>query len=73
MDFLDWLKDGQVPFSLIFTKADKQSKGKLNANVETFMTALDERRIDRPGFFISSSKERLGRSDILRYIQALLT
>ena len=37
------------------------------------MTALDEKGIDRPGFFISSSKERLGRSDILRYIQALVT
>ena len=73
LDFLDWLRSGQVPFSLIFTKADKQSKGKLTASVEAFMAALDERRIDRPGFFISSSKERLGRSDILRYIQALLT
>lgn len=73
LDFLDWLKDGEVPFSLIFTKADKQSKGKLKASVDTFMAALEERRIDPPGYFISSSKERLGRSDILRYIQARIT
>jgi len=73
LDFLQWLRGGPVPFGLIFTKADKQSPGKTNANIEVFMTALDEIGIDRPGHFVSSSKKGTGRSDILRYIQALLT
>jgi GTP-binding protein len=73
LDFLNWLKDGTVSFALIFTKADKQSSGKTKENVEGFMAALDEHGIDRPGYFISSSKKGLGRSEVLRFIQARVT
>ena len=70
LDFIQWLCGCTVPFSLIFTKTDKQSAGKTKANIETFMLALDEIMPDRPGHFTSSSKERAGRAEILRFIQS---
>lgn len=69
LDFLQWLCGCTVPFSLIFTKTDKQSAGKTKANIETFLLALDQIMPDRPGVFTSSSKEKSGRSEILRFIQ----
>lgn len=69
LDFIQWLCTCSVPFSLIFTKTDKQSAGKTKANIETFLQALDPLMPDRPGVFTSSSKERSGRAEILRFIQ----
>ncbi len=68
LEFLEWLSQGEVPFALIFTKTDKQSAGKTKANIETFLQALDAFMPDRPGVFTSSSKERAGRMEILRFI-----
>ncbi len=69
LDFIQWLSGCTVPFSLIFTKTDKQSAGKTKANIEVFMQALDQILPDRPGIFTSSLKERAGRMEILRFIQ----
>ena len=70
LDFIHWLAGCDVPFSLIFTKTDKLSKGKTKANIETFLQELDKFLPDRPGVFSSSIKEREGRMEILRYIRA---
>lgn len=70
LDFLHWLSSCDVPFSLIFTKTDKQSSGKTKANIETFLQATDAFMPDRPGVFTSSTKEREGRMEILRFIRA---
>jgi GTP-binding protein len=70
LDFISWLSGCEVPFSLIFTKTDKLSKGKVKANIATFLEALDGFMPDRPGVFTSSTKEREGRMEILRYIRA---
>lgn len=68
LDFVQWLGGCSVPFSFIFTKTDKQSAGKTKANIEVFMQAIDQILPDRPGVFTSSSKERAGRAEILRFI-----
>jgi GTP-binding protein len=73
LDFIDWLAGCEVPFSLIFTKTDKLSKGKTKANIEAFLQELDKFMPDRPGAFTSSTKEREGRMEILRYIRAKVT
>lgn len=72
LDFLSWLSGCDVPFSLIFTKTDKQSARKTKANIETFLQATQTFLPDRPGFFTSSTKERSGRMEILRFIRARL-
>ena len=73
LDFLHWLSGCSVPFSLIFTKTDKQSANKTKANIETFLQALDGFMPDRPGVFTSSTKDHSARMEIIRFIQARVT
>lgn len=69
--FLQWLSGVGTPFSLIFTKADKLKPRALQENVDTFMKALTF--CDPPQKFISSSKDGLGRGEILGFIGATIT
>jgi GTP-binding protein len=58
-----------VPFALVFTKADKQSAGKTQASVDTFLAAMPEHLKGVPPVIISSSKDRTGRVAILKLIE----
>ena len=42
LEFIEWLGENGVPFSIVFTKADKLKGGKLNTNVETYLKKLEE-------------------------------
>lgn len=68
IDFINWLGDTGVPFTLVFTKADKQSPTKTKANVDTFLAAMPEHLKGTAGVIVSSSKNRTGRVEILRLI-----
>lgn len=68
--FVQWLSGVGVPFSIIFTKADKMKPRALQASVETFMGALTFCET-KPRKFISSSKDGAGRSEILGFIGEL--
>jgi GTP-binding protein len=72
IEFLQWLEGEGVPFALIFTKADKQSASKVQASVATFKKAMGGWRADLPEIFASSSKSRVGRSEILACIENVL-
>ena len=72
LDFIHWLSGCNVPFALVFTKADKQSVGKTKAVVATFMESLAEYITGSPEIIISSSKTRDGRVPILKSIEHLL-
>jgi GTP-binding protein len=72
LDFLHWLAGRDVPFSLVFTKADKQSMGKTRSNIDTFLTAAADYFTGSPETIISSSKSRDGRVVILKTIEAYL-
>ena len=67
-DFINWLGESSVPFSIIFTKADKLSVGKAKANVNDYMKKLGEQWEELPPVFISSSEKKIGRTEILDYI-----
>ena len=68
LEFIEWLGENGVPFSIIFTKADKNKKGELRKNVETFLDTLCEQWEELPPHFITSSESRLGREELLNYI-----
>lgn len=72
LDFLRWLGTCRTPFILIFTKADKQSATATKANVQVFIDALKEWRAEPPAYVISSSKTKVGRTEILGAIDKLL-
>lgn len=69
LEFIEWLGENGVPFSIIFTKADKNKKGELRKNVDTFLATLREQWEELPSHFITSSESRLGREELLNYIE----
>lgn len=71
MEFIEWLGENGVPFSIIFTKADKLSGGKAKANVNAYMEKLSEQWEELPPHFISSSENKTGRDEILNYIESI--
>lgn len=73
LEFIQWLGEEGVPFALVFTKADKLSKGRLAANVETYKAKLREEWEELPPIFVTSSEERMGRDELLDYIEEINT
>lgn len=73
LEFIQWLGEEGVPFALVFTKADKLSKGRLAANVEAYKAKLHEEWEELPPIFVTSSEERMGRDELLGYIEEVNT
>ena len=73
LEFIQWLGEEGVPFALVFTKADKLSKGRLAANVEAYKAKLHEEWEELPPIFVTSSEERMGRDELLSYIEEINT
>lgn len=71
LEFITWLGENDVPFGIIFTKADKLGRGGLTGNVRRFLDRLSEEWEELPPYFISSSKDRTGRDNILGYIEKI--
>ena len=68
LEFIEWLGENGVPFAIIFTKADKLTKSALSANIETYKRRLLEEWEELPPVFVTSSEGRLGRDEVLQYI-----
>ena len=71
-EFVDWLGESQVPFTIIFTKADKLGRVKARQNAEAWMKQLLDTWETLPPYYISSSQEKTGRDEILAYIDQCL-
>jgi GTP-binding protein len=71
LEFIEWLGENGIPFSIIFTKADKLSVGKAKANVKAYMNKLSEQWEELPPYFISSSESKTGREEILNFIESI--
>ena len=71
LEFIEWLGEEGIPFALVFTKADKLSKGKLAANIAAYKERLLQQWEELPPLFITSSEERMGRDELLSYIDGI--
>ena len=71
LDFINWLGTSSIPFSLVFTKADKLSNQKAHDNVKNYMDALSETWEELPPYFVTSSEKKTGRDEILSYIESI--
>ena len=67
--FMEWLGENQVPFCIVFTKADKLSKAELDGNVEAYKQRLLEDWEELPPIFVTSSETKLGRDEVLDFIE----
>ena len=72
MEFIQWLGENGIPFSIVFTKADKLSKGRLAANIKHYLDELSKQWEKLPPYFITSSETRQGRDEVLGYIDEML-
>ena len=69
LEFTEWLGENGIPFSIIFTKADKLKGGRLKMNINAYLRELGKEWEELPPHFVSSSEDRTGRVDILNYIE----
>ena len=69
LEFMEWLGENEIPFSIIFTKIDKISKGRLKENVRIYQEKLLEAWEELPPILFSSSEKKEGREEILTYIE----
>jgi len=71
LDFMQWLGENQIPFSIIFTKADKLTKTKLPIHIEAYKSEMLHSWEEMPNYFITSSSSGLGKEEVLNYIQEI--
>ena len=68
IEFINWLGKNGIPFTLVFTKIDKLTKLKIKENISAFNTEILKYWEETPKQFITSSKTKLGRDEILKYV-----
>ena len=71
LEFMNWLGMSSVPFSIVFTKADKLTAAKVRANVEAYKKKMLETWEEMPPHFVTSAESREGRDDVLGYIDQI--
>ena len=71
LEFMEWLGEQEVPFSIVFTKGDKQSTSQLNANVMAYKKKLIETWETLPPIFVTSAEKGVGKDAILDYIEQI--
>ena len=71
LEFMNWLGVSGVPFSILFTKADKLSAAKVKLNVDAYQKEMLETWEEMPPFFITSAEKGTGREEVLDYIEKI--
>jgi len=71
MEFMQWMGENQIPFSIIFTKADKLKPNALDRNIEAYTQKMLETWEEMPQYFITSSSNDKGREEVLNYIEEI--
>ena len=69
--FLHFLGSHEVPFAIVFTKADKLSQSKIKPTVQKYLATLQEEWEELPPYFITSAANKMGREDLLSYIESI--
>ena len=70
-DFMNWLGENNIPFALVFTKADKLGKERLAANIEAYKAQLLEFWEELPPLFVTSAESGLGCDELTAYIESV--
>ena len=68
LNFMQWLGEHSIPFSIIFTKADKLKPKAIENHVEAYKNILLETWEEAPNYFVTSSSKSMGKDELLNYI-----
>ena len=72
MKFMEWLGENFIPFSIIFTKADKLKPIARDRNIKAYTEKMLETQWEElPPIFVTSSLQKTGGEEILNYIKSL--
>ena len=69
LEFCCWMGEIQIPFALLFTKADKQSSAKTDKNVAAFKKALKGWFEEIPPNMVTSAEKGQGKDEVLQFIE----
>ena len=68
LDFLENLKTWDIPFSLVFTKSDKETQRVVSKNVKDFLNVLKKTWQFLPRHFVTSANKKMGKDALLAFI-----
>lgn len=69
LEFMEYLHDQQIPFCMVFTKADKLKPGARDRQVQTYLAEMQSAGwAETPPFFVTSSAHGSGKEALLNYI-----
>lgn len=69
LEFMTYMGESEIPFCIIFTKADKISKGKVSAHIAAYKKQMFANNwAEMPPYFVTSSTEGIGKDELLQYI-----
>lgn len=71
LEFMEWLGTNQVPFNIVFTKADKLKPEALKRNIARYQEIMLETWEECPQHFVTSSSNYHGKDELLNYIEAI--
>lgn len=71
LEFIEWLGENAVPFSIVFTKADKLGPRALQTKIDSYCKVLLNQWEELPPIFVTSSTSGKGRDELLDYIETL--
>ena len=69
LEFMEWCAESGIPFSIIFTKADKLKPNAITQNMETYQQKLLETWEELPELYITSAERKEGGENILNFIE----
>ncbi len=73
LEFLNWCGEEGVPFVVVFTKADKQSKTQTDKNVRAFLKKMEDIFGDIPDYFVTSAEKGSGKDEVLQFVEELVS
>lgn len=70
LEFMQWMGENEIPFSIIFTKADKLKPKAIERHVEDYSNVMLEFWEEMPQYFVTSSSKHIGKEELLEFIDA---
>ncbi|WP_424963540.1 ribosome biogenesis GTP-binding protein YihA/YsxC [Ekhidna sp.] len=71
LEFMEWLGESGIPFSIVFTKVDKLGKNQVQSNVAAYKREMRKTWEELPPTFITSSTDRVGGEEIMDFIDRI--
>ncbi|XWN34928.1 MAG: ribosome biogenesis GTP-binding protein YihA/YsxC [Roseivirga sp.] len=73
LDLINWLGEHQIPFVILLTKTDKESKRQVQQHLAMLQRTLQSQWEVLPQILMTSSRDKTGREELLHYIQSILS